>query len=52
METTAPSYYEAESLAMVFIDSHRGECYTECESDAIYVYDATSRELLLKVGYK
>lgn len=52
MKETAPSYYEAESLAMAFIESHKEECYAECDDNTIYVYDTTSQERIFEVEYK
>lgn len=48
MKATAPSYYEAESLAIAFIESHEGEYYAECDSNTIYVYN-TNREIIFQV---
>ncbi len=51
MRYLAENYYEAEQLAMMFIESYDGECYTEVEGLAIYVYDKISGEKLLVVGF-
>lgn len=52
MKETAPSYYEAENLAMAFIESCKEECYTECDDNTIYVYDTTRKEIVFQVEYK
>ena len=51
MELTAYYYYEAEQLAMMFIESHDGECYTEVEENTIYVYDVASAEVVCEVTF-
>lgn len=51
MELTAYYYYEAEQLAMMFIESSDGECYTECEGLTLYVYDAENAEVVCEVTF-
>ena len=52
MKESAPSYYDAESLAMTFVDYYDGECYTECHENTLYILDTTTKEVILEIIYK
>ena len=52
MGFSANSYYEAEQLAMMFIEDYDGECYAECEGHTLFVYDDISKKVIFEVAFE
>lgn len=52
MGYSANSYYEAEQLAMMFVEGYDGKCYTECEGHTLSVYDDISKKVIFEVTFE
>lgn len=52
MRYLAENYYEAEQLAMMFVEIYDGKCYTECEGHTLSVYDDISKKVIFEVAFE